>query len=104
MKRLEKPKELKNFERNPNDFQTYWGYTILVKNRDKLIKALNRCNIESGQIHARNDKYSMFKSNKKLQLPNTDWFDKSEIAIPCGWWVSKQTQNFIIEKVKEAVS
>ena len=99
-----KTKGIKILERNPNDFQTYWGYTILVKNRDKLIKALNRCNIESGQIHARNDKYSMFKSNKKLQLPNTDWFDKSEIAIPCGWWVSKKTQNFIIEKVKEAVS
>ena len=46
----------------------------------------------------------MFKSKKKSDLPNTDWFDKSEIAIPCGWWVSKQAQNYIIEKVKEAVS
>ena len=69
----------------------------------KLKKVLNKFNIESGQIHARNDKYSMFKS-KKSDLPNTDWFDKAEIAIPCGWWVSKETQNYIIEKVKEGVS
>ena len=101
---FKKIKGVQTLERDPKDFQTYWGYTILVKNRVKLKKVLNKFNIESGQIHTRNDKYSMFNSKKKSDLPNTDWFDKSEIAIPCGWWVSKEAQNYIIEKVKEALS
>ena len=44
----------------------------------------------------------MFKT--KTNLPNVDWFDKRELAIPAGWWIDKKTQNYIIEKVIEAVS
>ena len=44
----------------------------------------------------------MFK--KKRKLPNVDWFDEKELAIPCGWWVDRKIQDYIIKKVKEAVS
>ena len=40
---------------------------------------------------------------KKKNLPNVNWFDQRELAIPTGWWVNRATQDFIIEKVKEAV-
>ena len=40
---------------------------------------------------------------KKTTFQNVNWFDQRELAIPTGWWVNRATQDFIIEKVKEAV-
>lgn len=88
--------------RNSFDYQTYWGYTIFVENRDKVKSVLAENGVASSQIHVRNDHYSMFKSERR-SLPNTDWIDLRELSIPCGWWVSEEQQYRIIEIVAEAV-
>ena len=100
--KLANEKNINILTRNKSDFQTYWGYTILVNNRKKVSEYLLNSGIESAQIHVRNYIYSMFK--KKRKLPNVDWFDEKELAIPCGWWVDRKIQDYIIKKVKEAVS
>ncbi len=94
-------KGIKTLLRDKLDYQTFWGYTILVENRKKVSDFLTKNGIQNGQIHVRNDLYSMFK--KKTNLPNVDWFDQRELAIPTGWWVDRENQDFIIEKVKQAV-
>lgn len=89
-------------KRDPDDFQTYWGYTVLVKDRPVLMKRLAEAGIGCGQIHVRNDHYSMFDAERRA-LPNTDWFDARELSLPCGWWVEREQQEFIIETVRKAV-
>ncbi|RED44310.1 dTDP-4-amino-4,6-dideoxygalactose transaminase [Aestuariispira insulae] len=89
-------------KRDPNDFQTYWGYTVLVENRDAVIAAMTEAGIGASQIHVRNDCYSMFDADRR-DLPNTDWFDAREVSIPCGWWVDQNDQDYIIEILKKAV-
>ena len=88
--------------RNPKDFQTYWGYTILIEDRPAVMKALQEANIGCGQIHVRNDHYSMFKSISG-SLPNTDWFDARELSLPCGWWIDNDIQDRIIDVVERSV-
>lgn len=88
--------------RDPKDFQTYWGYTILVEDRAKLMARLAEAGIGCGQIHVRNDHYSMFDADRR-QLPNTDWFDARELSLPCGWWVDAEQQQYIIDTVAKAV-
>jgi perosamine synthetase len=88
--------------RDPLDYQTYWGYSILVENRSSVLAAFAEAGIGASQIHVRNDHYSMFKSDKRL-LPNTDWFDARELSIPCGWWVGQDEQARIIDVLKKAV-
>lgn len=88
--------------RDPRDFQTYWGYTILAENRDAVTACLAEAGIGAGQIHVRNDHYSMFNSDRR-PLPNTDWFDAHEVSVPCGWWVSPEQQEFIVDTVKKAL-
>ena len=88
--------------RNPMDYQTYWGYTVLVENREAVIAALDNEGIEAAQIHVRNDHYSMFGSDRP-ELPNTDWFDVRELSIPCGWWLNEEDQLRIVETMKRAV-
>ena len=87
---------------DPLDYQTYWGYTVLVENRDAVIATLGEAGIAAAQIHVRNDHYSMFKTEQR-DLPNTDWFDAHELTIPCGWWVGQEEQDRIIEVLKRAV-
>ena len=88
--------------RNADDFQTYWGYTVLVEERDRTIQALSEAGIGCGQIHVRNDHYSMFKGDLR-ELPNTDWIDQRELSLPCGWWVDQADQDYIIDTLKKAV-
>jgi perosamine synthetase len=80
---------LKQVTRSSDDYSTYWAYCILVENRDKLIEKLEREGIASGQIHPRNDVYSMFEESKK-HLPGIDYFSKHEMCLPCGWWVTDE--------------
>lgn len=82
------------------DYQTYWGYTILVENRDAILAKLAEEGIGAGQIHVRNDHYTMFGKNKR-RLPNTDWFDARELSLPCGWWVGENERERIIEALKK---
>jgi perosamine synthetase len=93
---------VQTLRRDPQDFQTYWGYTILVDKRDAVIAALAAEGIASSQIHVRNDYYSMFGADQR-NLPNTDWFDARELSIPCGWWVDEEDQAKIIDVLKRAV-
>lgn len=90
------------FKRDINDFQTYWGYTILVNNRSQVQTALAENGIASSQIHVRNDHYSMFGSSAS-PLPNTDWIDQRELSLPCGWWIDEPLQDKIINIVSQTV-
>ena len=63
------------------------GYTILVENRKKVSDFLTKNGIQNGQIHVRNDRYSMFK--KINNLPNVDWFDQREL-FNTNWMVGRQ--------------
>ena len=93
---------IKTLRRDNRDFQTYWGYTVLVENRAEVMKALTEAGIGCGQIHVRNDIYSMFAGERR-DLPNTDWVDACELSLPCGWWVNEEIQDYIIDEVKKAV-
>jgi dTDP-4-amino-4,6-dideoxygalactose transaminase len=92
---------IRTLRRDPKDFQTYWGYTILVENRDAVLTTLSEAGIGAGQIHVRNDLYSMFNAERRA-LPNTDWFDAREVSVPCGWWVEQEQQDYIVETLKRA--
>lgn len=89
-------------KRNLQDYQTYWGYTVLVEKRDKVLQELHASGIGASQIHVRNDYYSMFGDARRA-LPNTDWFDSRELSLPCGWWISEDDQDRIVDVLKKIV-
>ena len=93
---------VQTLRRDPLDYQTYWGYTVLVENRDAVLAALAEAGITASQIHVRNDHYTMFGADRR-KLPNTDWFDARELSIPCGWWVEQDDQDRIIDVLRKAV-
>jgi len=89
-------------ERDNRDYQTYWGYTVLVENRPQVAERFHNAGIQVGQIHVRNDIYSMF-DGQRVDLPNTDIIDEQELSLPCGWWVTPEIQDHIIDTLKKSV-
>ncbi len=75
--------------RDPNDYSIFWAYCLIVENREGLIEKLAGEGIAAGQIHPRNDIYSMFDMAKR-NLPNVDYFSQREMCVPSGWWVDEE--------------
>lgn len=75
-----------------------WLMTVLVDNREKLIKYLLRNGIESNPLHYRNDQYTIFKKYKN-RCPNMDRVEKKILCLPFHMGLSDTD----IEEVKERV-
>lgn len=75
---------------------SYWIYTILAEDKESFIKYMAINNIEVSPVHNRNDNYSIF-SEYKTALPNLDSFFDKQLAIPSGWWLSRENLDYIVK-------
>jgi dTDP-4-amino-4,6-dideoxygalactose transaminase len=78
---------------------SYWFYTILAETRDDLATHLRNHGIESSTVHRRNDLHSVFSASR-TELPDLDWFYRRVLHIPCGWWVSDDDRERIVELLR----
>jgi perosamine synthetase len=58
-----------------------WMCTILAENREALQKKLREHNIESSQVHYRNDRYSIF-GGRRDDFPNMDAVEDKYLHLP----------------------
>lgn len=79
---------------------SYWLYTLKVDRRDDFIKMLVENGIAASPLHLRNDKHSVFQAPKG-KTPNLDAFYESYVHIPCGWWVSNDSREKIVQIIKK---
>jgi dTDP-4-amino-4,6-dideoxygalactose transaminase len=77
---------------------SYWVFTVLVNGkentRDWILEELNKEGIGAGLVHLPNHNYSCFQ-NSYTHLEETDIFSKTQISLPCGWWLEKEDIEFI---------
>jgi len=78
---------------------SYWVYTVLVDKRDDFILHLSAHGISASTVHRRNDFHSVF-SDARCPLPGVDAFYNRMVHIPCGWWVSEEDREFIVEVIR----
>lgn len=79
---------------------SYWFYTVLVERQADFIKHLESHGIMASTVHKRNDLHSVF-SESRCKLPGVDAFYNSMVHIPCGWWVSDEDREYIIDTIKK---
>ncbi|MFX1384904.1 MAG: DegT/DnrJ/EryC1/StrS family aminotransferase [Promethearchaeota archaeon] len=58
-----------------------WLCTVLVEDRVNLQRKLAERGIESGQVHYRNDRYSIFQ-NSRGYFPNMDSVEDNYLVLP----------------------
>ena len=78
---------------------SYWLYTLKVENRDAFIAKLAESGIMASELHKRNDLHD-YLNDFNLCLPNLDEFYSKLVHIPCGWWVSHDDRQKIVEVIK----
>jgi len=78
---------------------SYWFYTILAERRDDLSRRLTEHGIGNSQVHKRNDWHSVF-ADSICALPGLDWFYSRMLHIPCGWWVTDEERQHIVDVVR----
>tara|TARA_Y100001970_G_scaffold71618_1_gene90932 strand:- start:474 stop:1622 length:1149 start_codon:yes stop_codon:yes gene_type:complete len=77
-----------------------WLFTILVDKKDLLQKRLRQSNIETNQVHFRNDRYSIFKKFvKNKKFPNMDSVEKKYLVLPVHTKMSFSDANYVVKKV-----
>ncbi|WP_027388439.1 DegT/DnrJ/EryC1/StrS family aminotransferase [Chryseobacterium gregarium] len=79
---------------------SYWLYTIKVERREDFIKHMEAHGISASPLHYRNDLHSIFKESKR-NLPGLDEFYTKMVHIPCGWWLSEEDREHIVETIKK---
>ena len=85
---------------NKNTEPSYWLYTMKVEDRNGFCKMMEENGILASQLHHRSDTHSIFKESKR-ELPNMEYWDKQFVHIPCGWWVTEEDRNRIVELIKK---
>ena len=77
----------------------FWIYTMLVDDRDKFYKYMDKCNIAVSQVHERNDKHTCVEEFR-TELPNLDKTIGKVVNIPVGWWVTEDEREYIVDCIK----
>lgn len=85
---------------NKNTEPSYWLYTMKVENREGFCKKLEEAGVMASQLHHRSDTHSIFNKSKR-ELPNMEYWDKHFVHIPCGWWVSNEDRERIVDVIKK---
>lgn len=87
--------------KNESDRQSsYWIYTLKVDDRDGFVKKMKESGIAVSRVHDRNDKHRCF-SDFRCGLPNLDKLCETMICIPCGWWVTDEDREYMIDCIKK---
>lgn len=79
---------------------SFWLCTLLCKKRFFLQKKLREANIETNQVHFRNDRYSIFKKfAKSNEYVNMNNIYNQYLVIPLNHKISMRDARFISKKI-----
>jgi perosamine synthetase len=84
----------------PHSESSYWLYTLKVDRRDDFIKMMADNGFMASEIHKRNDLHT-YLNDYPTEMPNLDKFYSRLVHIPCGWWVTLEDCDKMIELIKK---
>ena len=79
----------------------YWTYSLRVERRPDLMRKLQQDGIGCQRLHVRNDGYSCFAQQRRDDaLPGVDLFDRENLSIPCGWWLTHEERERVVACIR----
>lgn len=83
-----------------NTEPSYWLYTMKVERRSEFIKMMEEHGVTASPLHHRTDTHSVF-AESRCDLPGMEKFYSEFVHIPCGWWVTVDDRQIIVEAIKK---
>jgi len=84
-----------------NNDASWWLYTIhAMDGRDEFITFMGDRGIDCSLVHNRNDNHDAL-NYPNGKLPGVEAFSRTQVSIPCGWWVTKEDRNRVREAMLE---
>jgi perosamine synthetase len=77
-----------------------WMMTVLVERRTEFQAYLRGRRIESGQVHYRNDRYSIFGGQQKGAFPNMDLLEDKYLVLPLHTKMTEADVDYICDCIK----
>ena len=68
----------------------YWVYGLLAPHKIEVIEFFRNKGFYASSVHIDNSRYSVFGETEPC-LPGVKEFMDSFVAIPCGWWIDKDS-------------
>ena len=85
-------------------YHSAWLFTILLDQKDFLQKKLREKNVETNQVHFRNDKYSIFKRfAKKNAYPNMDSIEDKYLVLPLHHKITVSDVKYICSLINKYI-
>ena len=103
LKELSKNKKIKCIhDYNKKKEHGAWLFTICLENKDYVQKKLRENQIETNQVHFRNDRYSIFKKFVKgKKFPNMDYLENRYLVLPLHHKVSVKDAKYICKLINK---
>ena len=83
---------------NTNSTPSFWIYSLLAKDSEKLIAYLNDSGVGASKLHTPNHLHPIFGAQSQI-MKKLDLFYSELVHLPVGPWVSHDHANFIAEKI-----
>jgi len=87
----------------PDRESAYWLYTILVDGGVKEFESfMGQHHVQVSPVHKRNDGHTMMAEFAPTgRLSGVDEFERRQINIPVGWWVTHEDRSFIVDTIRK---
>jgi dTDP-4-amino-4,6-dideoxygalactose transaminase len=77
-----------------------WLHTLHVEDRELFIRHMAGCGVQCARAHARCDTQPIFRTVPR-PLPGVTEFDRTQVSVPVGWWLSDEDVQHVIRSVEE---
>lgn len=79
---------------------SYWLFTIRVRDRDSFQNFMTQKGVMVSRVHVRNDIHTAYARFRR-PLPGVDEFDREQVSIPVGWWVTDEDREYIVKSIQD---
>lgn len=79
---------------------SYWLYSVLSDDSDAVERTLTSAGISASKLHRPNHLHSVFQPFRR-PLPGLDTYYRRLTHIPCGWWVSDEDRERIVQALRK---
>lgn len=75
---------------------SYWIYTVLSDDDEAVVARLAAVDVAASKLHRPNHLHSVFAPMRR-EMPGLETFYRRLTHIPCGWWVSDEDRERIVD-------